>query len=364
MLLIFLVSLLGSDKAISAAAHQEKQTSPEKPSIHFNQASSVEPLFRFCVSGNAPLVGGPMSDKQGRLYFLSSDGYLHAFEADGRYRFSYTVKGSPRGNLTLRRGDGAILLGTASGFLYAISQRGGKIFERRALTSIWSGISPLSGRSIAFVGLDQRIYALYSNGQARYRVKIPGQIAGEMLVGPGELVWLPLTDGVVQLKSSYRLQKIPLNDSIDQLIAFQEGVLAKGQKNLFYLDRRGRIRDTKKGVQAMAVDGDSGAILFQEDGQLLHLEAKPNQAGFDLSLIHQFPPLKLSGDPVLAQLNGESVALLTTETGHLWMYRGGEARKLKLSHESIGTPVHAQADQYYIPSASGRVCALKLNELP
>src|SRR5690606_14887190 len=65
----------------------------------------------WCASGGAPIVGAPVVDESDRSYIATADGYLHAFERDGRFRWSYTVKGTPLGSVSIRPSDGAILMG-------------------------------------------------------------------------------------------------------------------------------------------------------------------------------------------------------------------------------------------------------------
>src|SRR5690606_10844033 len=94
----------------------------------------------WCASGGAALVGDPVLDQKERVYVATSDGYLHAFERDGRFRFSYTVDGTPQGSVSLRASDGVVLVGTTAGFIYAINQNGHLHWKHRTTTAVWSGL--------------------------------------------------------------------------------------------------------------------------------------------------------------------------------------------------------------------------------
>ena len=347
-------------------AHQEESSNDNTEGHdHSSGAMMPQPWLRFCVSGNAPLIGSPVVDRAGRLYFLSSDGYLHAFEEDGRYRFSYTVKGSPRGNLTLRQSDSAILLGTASRYLYAISQSGAQIFKRRTLSPVWSGITPLSDNSIAFVGLDRRIYALYANGGSRYRVKMPSAITGEILVTRPGLVWVPLKRGVARLEDSFNLQRIALGASIKQLIPFKDGIIAQSEQEIFILDSAGKLTHTISSIVAAGEIEHGLAYILKQDGSLTTISDRGQGADrLKEFTLQKFNSLSISAAPLVYRDGENIVSLVPTTSGDLLISRNGKIRRLKISKESLATPVRGRNGQFYVPSASGRICAIKNHELP
>lgn len=346
-------------------ASQNQANKNNHSALSWSRTSTERPWLRFCVSGNAPLIGAPVVDQQGRLYFLSSDGYLHAFEEDGRYRFSYTVKGSPRGSLTLRKSDNAILLGTASSYLYAISQTGGRIFVRRTLSPVWSGITALSQQSVAFAGLDRRIYALHAQGGSRYRVKMPGSITGEMLVTRPGLVWVPLASGVARLEDSFKLKKVSLGQSIRRVLPLGNGVMAQGDEQLFILSDSGELIEEVDSVVAIGSLSRRRGFLVLKDGSLLALE--PNHSSsqsVQKQLFHQYPRLQLSGYPLVYEENSELISFMPTVSGHLLATRGDKSYELKIANESLGAPIKGRNGLVYVSSASGRVCALNSHELP
>ncbi len=111
----------------------------------------------------------------GRLYLVTQDGYLHAYEADGRFRFSFTVTGTPLGSPSLRPADGAVLLGTTARSVYGIGSEGQLFFRAHTVTPVWSGLHARDAQSVVYIGLDRYLYALSNRGVALYRVPIPGE---------------------------------------------------------------------------------------------------------------------------------------------------------------------------------------------
>src|SRR6478609_5234896 len=93
----------GQAQARSTASRQSHQlvlSAGQDNDLPSTKGSCATVLW--CASGGAALVGEPVLDKHERVYAATSDGYLHAFERDGRFRFSYTVQGTPLGSVSLR----------------------------------------------------------------------------------------------------------------------------------------------------------------------------------------------------------------------------------------------------------------------
>lgn len=174
-------------------------------------------LRGFCMHGGAPLVAQPLVDTLGRLYLVTQDGYLHGYEADGRFRFSFTVSGTPLGSPSLRAGDNAVLLGTTARAVYGIASDGQLSFRAHTVTPVWSGLHARDAQSVVYVGLDRFLYALSNRGAALYRVPIPGQPVGEPAVAPGGVVWIPLETGLARIEQALSVRRFPTRAPVDQL---------------------------------------------------------------------------------------------------------------------------------------------------
>lgn len=222
-------------------------------------ASLVHSAREWCVSGGAPLVGHPVVDAEERIYFATSDGYLHAFESDGRYRFSYTVQGTPLGSVSLRPGDGAILLGTTRRLVYAIGQGGSLKWSFETLTPVWSGIVPLDRDTVSFVGLDRHLYALGTGGGAKFRVKIQGQPVGEPIVTRRGLVWVPLSDGVARIENAWKQKHLALSAAVDVALHSGDGLLVRSGEDATLFAESGEVLDRK---QVVEVGGSESAQVF------------------------------------------------------------------------------------------------------
>lgn len=195
----------------------------------------------WCASGGAALVGDPVLDAQERVYVATSDGYLHAFERDGRFRFSYTVEGTPQGSVSLRASDGVILLGTTAGLIYAINQSGHLHWKHQTPSAVWSGLYGLNERAVTFLGVDWRLYALSNAGAALYRVRAPLVPTTEPVVGPHDVVWVGMTDSVARFVAAYRLERIPLAapslpaGPVEQIVTIGDYAVARASGRAYWI---------------------------------------------------------------------------------------------------------------------------------
>jgi hypothetical protein len=168
----------------------------------------------FCISGGAPVVGEPRIAGDGSVHFLTSDSYLHSFEADGRFRSSYTLDGSVEFGLG-ERPDGALFAMTTRGGLYAWEVTGQLRFFRAL------GARPLAppvllgeGR-IGFTAIPGQFWAVGAWGETIYRVPLRGAPSAAEVVG--DQVWLVRGAEIVALEAAWRQHVLQLPGPIAEL---------------------------------------------------------------------------------------------------------------------------------------------------
>lgn len=300
-------------------------------------------------------MGYPLVDRLGRLYLVTQDGYLHSYEPDGRFRFSFTVSGTPLGSPSLRPSDEAVLLGTTARSVYGIRPDGQLSFRAATITPVWSGLHARDERSVIYVGLDRYLYALSNHGIALYRVPIPGQPVGEPAVAPGGVVWVPLDTGLARIHQALSVQRFPTAAPVDQVVLGARGpfALSGGQLWSFTQDGTAQAHGPAEGLagdgtSVLAWDGAGGGTWFP---------------GGDVSqavTLHVLAGLRPSGTGGLA---GER-ALLPLEDGEVALVdlsRPGApaVRQMKILSEPVElaafTPSRARL---LVTSRGGRACLL------
>lgn len=104
------------------------------------RAGAAAPRPLWSVHAGAPLSGPPGIGPDGGLVLGTSDGYVHAFRADGVFRYSYTLDGRVLASPVVLA-DGLVLAASGAGKLYAIKPDGSLLWE----TTVAGGVvSPLA----------------------------------------------------------------------------------------------------------------------------------------------------------------------------------------------------------------------------
>lgn len=314
----------------------------------------------WCVSGGAPLVGLPVLDEKERVYAATSDGYLHAFQRDGRFRWSYTVKGTPMGSVSLRASDGVILMGTTARMVYAINQSGQRHWSFQTLSPVWSGLFALESQAVVFLGQDRRLYALANGtGGALYRVRAPGEPMGGPIVGKKDVVWLALTDGVARFQSALRLERFPLDGPVEQLVAWGDRAVAisGGSAYLIASDTLPRQIGAARYVQS---DGHQLVLVDQQGG--LRLLNSTDSSHLSVPTLED-PAIaalsKLSAPPAL--VNEE--LWVPQEDGKLTIIQLSRRtqRSIQISPRPLASPVVGVSGRRgLVADSDGTFCALDL----
>jgi len=312
-------------------------------------------LHGFCVHGGAPLVGPPLVDARGRLYLVTQDGYLHAYEGDGRFRFSFTMAGTPLGSASLRAADGVILVGTTARLVYGITSEGQLAFRAHTVTPVWSGLYPRDAASVVYIGLDRFLYALSNGGAALYRVAIPGQPVGEPAVGAGGVVWIPLDGGVARLEQAFSARRFALNGPADGLGLGAQGPLVVSGGTLYAFDARGLASSLGPaetvlgdGTSVLALDGAGGGAWFEGGDPARRVGLGP------------YPALAPSGRGGLAGRRA-LLPLATGELGHLDVTQPDEPRAARvqvLREPLTGASFTRGVPRVLVTSRSGQACLL------
>lgn len=356
---------------VAALAQEPAGTEPASSgrlssALHLAEAGEKarDPEVAWCASGGAPVVGQPVFDAQERAYVATSDGYLHAFERDGRYRWSYTVKGTPLGSVSLRPHDGVILMGTTASLVYAISQSGTLYWRFSTMTPVWSGLLALNPETVVFLGLDERLYALANTGRARYRVRAPGTPMGGPVVASNDVVWVPLANGVARFRAAYQLEHFPLPSAAEQLLTLGKRAVARAGGRAYLLESGEPPRDLGE-AQSLAGDGRR-VLVLSDSGNHQSLMVKEAQASRDTSAAVgqkaslSFELSDLNDAPALA---GERL-WLPGKAGRLRIRQLGSGKEqvIRVGDSDLKAPlVSASGERAILADSLGRFCVIDLS---
>jgi outer membrane protein assembly factor BamB len=146
----------------------------------------LEPQELFRFSAGSALFAAPGVGRDGSVYVGSAEGYVHALASDGRYRWSYTVKG---------RIVAAPLEDSATGrFFAATSESRLYCFEPDAHLR-WVFPLPVAPKTeltltpkgtLLFVGSDDYLYGVTTSGALVLRLAAPGARSAPALLASGQ----------------------------------------------------------------------------------------------------------------------------------------------------------------------------------
>ncbi len=329
---------------------------PDRMSVTTPEPKPEAPAFvKWCASGGAPIVGAPVVDELERTYVATSDGYLHAFERDGRFRWSYTVKGTPLGSVSLRPSDGAILVGTTERFIYAINQNGGLRFRYPTLTPVFSGLHALNETTVVFLGHDTRLYAISNTGARLYRVRAPSGPMGEPVVAPGDVVWLPLEDGVARFESAFKLDRFALPFAVEAVVPLGTGAVARGAGKATFVSLDGRTEEL--GAARFVSSAEGSVVIVRPDGTVVTVNESfsMTELTVDKALMQKLSaPPEARGSALWLPLEDGRLVVVTKTGNSRW--------ELQLDRGPLSTPVIGRSGTWaLVPSRGGDFCAVETN---
>lgn len=298
--------------------------------------------------------GEPLVDGAGRVYVTTTDGYLHSFEPDGRYRWSYTVSGAVMGKPVIRPSDGALLVGTSDRWLYAVMDTGLLGFAYPTLVPVMSSLVSGPDGSILFGGGDGYLYAFSPGGTARWRAPLGGILTGDPWLGPGGSVWVASGRELLRLDKAWRAHRSVLPaEAVSSPVGLGDGVAVIAGDELIAFDREGRGRFSKRGV-AFAASSGSGVLSVSPEGRVEIVDASGRSVF--LRALRSAPsaaPLGFGGVIYVPLMNGFLAAI----------GRGAEAVELlPVGDGALGRPVlDAARRQLLVPVSGARICAVALS---
>ncbi len=267
------------------------------------------------------LAGPVVSAKDGATYVGTTAGLVHKLGVDGRFLWSYNVRGAVVGRLALGSA-GLVYAATANARLWALLPGGTALWVHRSSTAPVTGVILRTHRtgktgaerrtSLHFGGADEHLHSVADNGTARWRAPMFSPISA----GPA-----PAPDGALVAATS------------DARVVFVRGVLARKSAKMAAVV-----------IEAPVVDGDAVFVVAGE--RLVALDLHGNRRWHRDGV--RFAPALFAGGMVVSE--GNAV---------VWLDRAGsERRRFHVAHDISASVAVAASGEVFIPTRSGSLVVL------
>ncbi len=304
-----------------------------------------------------PLAGPPVvvspASGQARVVLASHEGYVHALSAEGRFLWSYTVRGAIVSPPSVGEG-GQVWVATTQGYLYAFRGDGGVNWRFRSAFEPSAALAPSAGGMVFFPS-GRRLYAASIGGGLLWSVPLGGGLADGPHVGRDGAAWLLTQEGA--------LLRVLRASALRRAETGQEGpgqlVLTAGGAALL---QGGRIQ---------AYDS-SGARLWEQSGAgLLGADPLEPERPWVLATAEGLHWLRPESGEVrdvtafearvsAAPLVRGGWALVPDARGLLWVVGAGGVKRCEIASAPLLTPVlDAARQQVIIAAGDGTVRAFR-----
>jgi outer membrane protein assembly factor BamB len=169
---------------------------------------ALEPMELFRFSAGSALFAPPGLGRDGSVYIGSAEGYVHALASDGRYRWSYTVKGRIVAAPVEDGATARIFAATSEARLYCFEPDAHLrwVFPLPVAPKTELMLTPKG--TLLFVGSDDHLYGVTTSGALVLRLAAPGARSAPVLLESGQSA-LVLGD-VLGMVKGYGYEKAPL----------------------------------------------------------------------------------------------------------------------------------------------------------
>lgn len=310
----------------------------------------------WCFDAGAPMSGSPVLGAEGQVYVATNEGYVHALNEEGAFRWSYTVKGSVIGGPQVLPG-GSVVVATNRGLLYALKPNGTRHWVFRVPEPISTEVSASPRGTLVFGAADRVLYAVSRHGGVLWRAPIKGGFSAPPEVVAEGLVALGTSRGVLLVRGPNR-QKLVAAPGVRQLTEGPKSVgygwaLATTGVIAFSGQRPSDLPD----LRALGYDPALGQLVGVSASEALWLDAQGQ-----ISRRVRLPEAANEG----VTLDAKGSAYVPTNDGWLlWATPADdEFRELaRLGSSPLSLPVVDEGRRRVIAAAGeGLVCAVSLPE--
>jgi len=153
----------------------------------------------WCFDAGAPIAGPPALGPEGQVYVATHEGYVHALNEDGAFRWSYTVKGSVIGGPRMLP-NGSVVVTTNVGLIYALTPQGRRHWVFKVPEPITTPVTVSAKGTLVFGASDRVLYTVSPYGGVVWRAPVKGGFSTPPeVVAPG-LVAVGTSRGILLVR--------------------------------------------------------------------------------------------------------------------------------------------------------------------
>lgn len=317
---------------------------------------SLEPAVAWRFRSATSLSGAPAVSPAGPVYVASVEGFLHALDARGAYRWSFGLEGMPIGAPAVDRA-GQVYVATTAQRLYAFKPDGRLSWLHRARTRFATPPVWAAPGLLYYVGRDRNLYSLPGWGGAAQSqwlgadVDVPLASVGDGLVAVG----MVSTEAQV-FRRAAPLGLIELADEPAQpLLGGKEYWYAVTRVGLAAFDVTTRSLEWTAPARRAALSADQRLLLLEVEGELVWFTPESWRERHRVRLSGE-----ASGPPVVAN---SGVALVPMMSGELLVIdpQSGRRARVDVGPGPVWPPVWREASQHVTAAAAGGVVDIDLS---
>jgi hypothetical protein len=315
--------------------------------------SKLSVLWRFRSA--APVTGSPAVSSAGLVYVATVEGYVHALEPDGAFRWSYGVEGIPIGAPAVDA-DGRVYVATTAQRLYALRPDGRLFWMQRTPARLATPPVWVAPGFIYYVGRDQNVYdvAAWNSAPSAHYL---GQAASGPLASLGDglvAVGTAAPDAQVFRRSGLVVRLALDSGLVQPLLGGKAHWFALTRSGLFVFDVTTRALVWNGPAQRAGASADEQTLVALVDRELAWLSPHTGAELYRVRLtgdVSAPPVVTNAGMAVVPMVSGD---LLVIEPRSTWLAR------VEVARAPAWFPVWSEPSRRVTAAAGGMIVGLDL----
>lgn len=299
----------------AAVGAVEPALEPRAPAL-----SAPRVAWRFRTA--APTSGAPAVTEEGAVYLTSVDGYVHALDPGGVFRWSRGLAGIPIGAPAVDRA-GHVYVATSARRIYAVRPDGHLKWMRPTPARVATALAWAPAGFLYYAGRDRQVHALASWGGPLWHRRLDHPVTVAPAIADG---WLLVGTDEPQLwtfRGASARSQLGLSGELTQPVL--------SNRDHWFVVAGGQLVAFEKGEQ-VAWRRQARHAALSADGRWLLAEADRELVWLDPSTGDELHRSGLPGDPSGAPaLNDAGVGMVPMVSGDLVIARPGAATPARVS---------------------------------
>jgi outer membrane protein assembly factor BamB len=343
---------------VAPAAVAPTGQGPAVAAIAIPGAPSVGALeWRFNAGSSIPAA--PAVGADGTVYVGTGDGAVQAIAADGALRWSYTVEGAVLAS-PLVDSEGRVLIATSAARLYAFWPSGERAWALRLRAHVATELVPAATLGGVLVGTaDGSLWALSERGSPLWHTDAGGPLSSVLGVSGRRIVAATQAGDALLFEGAVRRSRAVLGAAPREgAVVFEDGSAALlAGSSLLCVNTAGAVAWRREDVAWLGGASSSLLAIEKERGGAHTVLSHLGADGRVLSSARL--PGSASGPPISGE-NG--VVYVSGDAGELWaVARGGAVSRSRIARTALHRPVlDAPRRRVVVAAGSGAITVVEL----